>query len=256
MPLDYTREGKIATFTFNRPDVHNAIDLETLEQYHNALVDFRDDPSLWVGIITGAGSKAFCAGSDLKTTVEWRKGCINAPWRQPPTTMRGLELWKPLIAAVNGMAIGGGLELALSCDMRIAAEHARFGLPEVKLGLIPGWGGTSRLPHLVPWAIAAEMLFTGKPLDAQAALRVGLINRVVPAEQLMDAARAMASAICDNGPLAVRAAKQIMTASRHSGMEEALKMELQMGDYLLNTRDFEAGVQAFHTRSKPVFQGK
>ena len=256
MPLDCTREGRIAIFTLNRPEALNAIDPETIAQYHKALTQFRDDEEAWVGIVTGAGAKAFCAGADIKQTLPWLKDNINAPWRIPATTMRGFELWKPMIAAVNGMALGGGLEVALSCDIRIAAENATFGVPEVKLGLIPGWGGASRLPHLVPVAIAAEMLFTGKAISAQEAFRLGLVNKVVPQAELMDTARAYATTICENGPIAVRVAKRVMLTSLHSSLDDGLKLEVQLVDYLLTTRDFEEGTAAFVGKRKPCFTCK
>lgn len=245
MPLEYTKEGKLAIFTLNRPEALNAIDPDTLKELNAALCAFRDDDSVWTGIITGAGQKAFCAGADIKKTLPWMKENIGAPWRVPQTPMRGLELWKPLIAAVNGAALGGGLEIALSCDLRIAAENATFGVPEVKLGLIPGWGGTARLARVLPWALASEMVFTGKSLNAQEAYRLGLVNRVVPQPELMDCARQYAKTICENGPLAVRAAKKVMAAAKSLGVEEALKVEQQLEETLLATRDFEEGVAAF-----------
>lgn len=256
MPLDYVKDGKIAIFTLNRPDSLNVADPELLAEYNKALNDFREDENVWVGIVTGAGTKAFCAGADIRKTLPWMKGNINAPWRVPPTTMRGFQLWKPMIAAINGITFGGGFEIALSCDIRVASENAIFGVPEVKLGIIPGWGGTVRLPQMLPWAIASEMLFTGKPITAQDALKWGLVNKVVPQAELMDAARAYAAAICENGPLAVRGAKQVMQASRQLGMNEALALESQIEDTLLATHDFEEGSAAFLGKRKPNFTGK
>jgi len=165
-------------------------------------------------------------------------------------------LWKPMIAAVNGLALGGGCELALSCDIRIASENASFGVPEVKLGLIPGWGGTSRLPQVLPWAVAAEMLFTGKPLSAQDAYRLGLVNRVVPQAELIAVAKQMANTICENGPIAVRMAKKVMLESKHVSLDAALNAELQGIDYLLGTKDYEEGSSAFIEKRKPTFKGQ
>lgn len=141
MAVDYEKEGRIAIFTINRPEAMNALNIEVAQELHQAMTDFRDDPELWVGIITGAGEKAFCGGADIKDTLPFMKEHRQDPWSFPPTIMRGFELWKPLIAAINGMALGGGLEVALACDIRIASENARLGTPEVNLGLIPGWGG-------------------------------------------------------------------------------------------------------------------
>lgn len=189
MIIDYKKEGKLAIFTISRPEALNAINVQAARELHDALVDFRDDPELWVGIFTGAGEKAFCAGADIKDMLPFLKEILPAtPWKMPATNMRGLEIWKPLIAAINGLALGGGLELALACDIRIASEKARFGLPEVTLGLIPGWGGTQRLPRLVPTCKAAELLFTGKIIDAQEAYRIGLVNTVVPPEAVLSTA--------------------------------------------------------------------
>ncbi len=256
MPLEYKKEGKIAIFTLNRPDALNVVDPKTISEYHEALCDFRDDDNLWVGIITGAGLKAFCAGADIKNTLPWMKSISNKPWLSPTTLMRGFELWKPMIAAVNGIAFGGGLEIVLACDIRIAAENASFAVPEVKLGIIPGWGGAARLPHILPGAIAAEMLFTGRPINAAEAHRLGLVNKVVPQADLMNAAKEMAGAICDNGPLAVRGAKRVMLASIHHGLDAGLKLETEVEDLLLQTNDFEEGTAAFLGKRKAIFTGK
>jgi enoyl-CoA hydratase/carnithine racemase len=256
MPLEYVKENKVAIFTFNRPEALNAIDPETVNEYSQALIDFRNDDDIWVGIVTGTGEKAFCAGADIKKTIPWLKDGANAPWHQPPTPMRGLELWKPLIAAVNGLALGGGLEIALSCDIRIAAENAAFGVPEVKLGLLPAWGGAARLAHVLPWATAAELLLTGNPIKAQEAYRLGLINKVVPLTELMPTARQYANTICQAGPLAVRGAKRVMLASKHFGLEEALRLESQVADFLLTTEDLKEGTSAFVEKRKASFKGK
>ena len=257
MAIDYKKEGKIAIFTLNRPEVLNAIDPVSLEELSRALADFRDDDELWVGIITGAGDKAFCAGADLKAMGNWRLEQLGKPWQMPATIMRGLELWKPLIAAVNGMALGGGTEIVLACDLCIAAENAIFGLPEVKLGVIPDWGSTQRLPRAIPKVKAAELLFTGRPIDAQEAYRIGLVNKVVPLAELMTAARQMAETICEAGPLAVRAAKQAMIQGASPGLEEGQRLEAMLQDFLLtNTEDFREGIQAFKEKRKPIFKAR
>ena len=170
--------------------------------------------------------------------------------------MRGLELYKPLIAAINGLALGGGLELALACDIRVASENARFGVPEGTLGLIPGWGGTQRLPRCVPWAIAAEMLFTGKPISAQDAYRLGLVNRVVPLAELMPTAEAIARDILSVGPLAMKAAKQAMVRGTSVSLEEGLKIEADVEVPLFASEDLAEGRQAFIEKRKPEFKGR
>ena len=144
MAIDYKKEGNIAIFTINRPEARNSIGIADLRQLHETIIDFRDDPALWVGIIIGAGDKAFSAGADIKEMLPFDQENRSKPELTPSTPMRGLELWKPLIAAMNGSAYGGGLEIVLSCDIRIAADNAKMGLTEVNLGLISGWGGTQR----------------------------------------------------------------------------------------------------------------
>jgi len=176
MALLYEKRDRIAYITINRPRALNAIDPETLKELSEALIDFREDNNAWVAIITGSDRRAFCVGADIKEMLPVLSDIRNEWWRVPPTILRGLELWKPIIAAVNGLALGGGLELVLACDIRIAAENASFGVPEVTLGIMPGWGGTQRLVRAVPAAIAAEMLFFGQRIDAQEAYRIGLVN--------------------------------------------------------------------------------
>ena len=257
MVIDYKKEGRIAIFTINRPQAMNAMNVEGLRELGETMADFRDDPELWVGIITGAGERAFCAGADIKDMLPFlQENLPNTPWAMPDTPMRGLELWKPLIAAINGLALGGGLEIALACDIRIASENARLGTPEVNLGLIPGWGGTQRLPRMIPWCKAAEILLMGRPIDAQEAYRIGLVNKVVPLEQLMPTAREWAEVICQAGPLAVRAAKEAMTQGSSMTLEDGLRLENALEGYLVHTEDFTEGTRAFVEKRKPVYKAK
>lgn len=256
MAIDYQKDGRVAIFTINRPEALNAINRESLEELSRALIDFKDDDGLRVGIITGVGERAFCVGDDIRSLLPQFKQTKGQPWAGPPTILRGLDLWKPMIAAVNGYALGGGLEIALACDLRIASENATFGLPEVTLGLIPGWGGTQRLPRLIPRAKAAEMLFTGRAIDAQEAYRIGLINKVVPLAQLMTVAREMAEMVCRPAPLAVRAAKQAMIQGSSLSLENGLELEKTLIDFLATTEDFDEGCQAFLTKRKANFKGR
>ena len=257
MAIDYQKEGKIAIFTINRPEALNSINVQAARELREAMVDFRDDPELWVGIITGAGDRTFCAGADIKDMLPFLKENLqNRPWAMPDTPMRGLEIWKPLIAAINGVALGGGLELALACDLRIASEKARFGTPEITLGLIPGWGGTQRLPRMIPSCKAAELLLMGKPIDAQEAYRIGLVNIVVPPESVMPTARKWAETICQAGPLAVRAAKEAMVRGSSLSLEDGLRLENALEAYVMNTEDFTEGITAFGEKRKPDFKGK
>jgi enoyl-CoA hydratase/carnithine racemase len=256
VPVDYKKEGKIAIFTIDRPRAFNAVDRETWEALHSAMADFRDDDDLWVGIVTGAGSKAFCAGADIKDTLPFMQQHGHSHWAWPSTPMYGLDLWKPLIAAINGVALGGGLEIALACDIRVAVEGARLGTPEVTLGLIPGWGGTQRLPRMVPWCKAAELVLMGKPIDAQEAYRIGLVNKVVPPEALMTTAKAWAEIICQAGPLAVRSAKEAMIRGASMPLNDGIVLERALLSYVLGSEDFVEGTAAFAEKRKPDFKAK
>ena len=254
--VEYTKEGKIAIFTINRPEALGALNVEGMTQLNNAFIDFRDDDELLVGIITGTGDKAFSAGVDIKDYLPFVKRTTDKPWKRPAGIMRELDIWKPLIAACNGLTYGGGLELALACDMVIASENATFALPEVTVGLCPGGGGTQRLPRVIPRRIAAEMLFTGKPIDAQEAYRIGLVNKVVPRDELMTEAKKLAETICQAAPLAVRTAKEAMMRGLDMSLEEGLRLEDDFQRYIMSTKDFEEGITAFREKRKPKFKGK
>ena len=254
--LDYTKEGKIATFTINRPEAMNALNLQVTRELHEALIDFRDDENLWVGIFTGAGDKAFCAGAAIKGVLPCLAKDGQGMWAFAATHNRGMDLWKPLIAAINGFCLGGGLEIALGCDIRIAGEKARLGVPEVTLGLIPGDGGTQRLPRAIPRCKAAEMLLMGRLIDAQEAYRIGLVNTVVPPDQVMSTAKEWAETICKAGPLAVRAAKQAMLRGCEMPLNDGLRLEFMLNAYVTSTEDFTEGTTAFVEKRKPVYKGK
>ena len=256
MAIDYKKEGRIAIFTINRPEAMNAMNMEALRELSKAMANFRDDPELWVGIITGAGERAFCGGADIKDTLPFMKEHGGEEGAFPPSIMRGFELWKPLVAAINGLAVGGGLEIALSCDIRIASETARLGTPEVNLGLIPGWGGTQRVPRMVPWCKAAEILLMGRPIDAQEAYRIGLVNKVVPQAEVMPTAKEWAQAICQAAPLAVRAVKEAMVRGYNMSLEDGLRLENSLVAYIMGTEDFTEGTTAFVEKRKPVYKAK
>lgn len=253
--IEYHKEDKIAIITIKRPETLGAITLKDFEKLHDVFVDFRDDDDLLVAIITGTG-KVFCSGVDVEDMLPFVKRTANTPWQQPTTPMRGLDLWKPLIAALNGIALGGGLETALACDIRIASENAKFGFPEVKVGMLPGLGGTQRLLRLIPPTIAAEMIFTGKMIDAQEAYRIGLVSRVVPLDKLMLTAKELAEAICEGGPVAIRKSKEAMVRGMSLGLEEGLRFEHSLTPAVVFSRDFEEGIKAFAEKRKPKFEGK
>jgi len=254
--LEYEKEGKIAIFRINRPEAMGALNVEGMTLLQNSLLDFRDDDDLWVGIITGTGDKVFSAGIDIKDFLPFVQKTTDKKWQRPDGIMRGLDIWKPLIAACNGLTIGAGLEISLACDMIIASENAKFGLPEVKVGVCPGGGGTQRLPRKIPVNLAAEMMFTGKTIDAQEAYRIGLVNKVVPLDQLMPEAKKLAEEICKAAPLAVRTAKECIMRGLSLSLEDGLRLEDDFQTYIGSTKDFEEGLTAFREKRKPKYIGK
>jgi enoyl-CoA hydratase/carnithine racemase len=256
MTVGIERDDKVAIITINRPRAFNSLDLTTFQEFHDRLLEFRNDPTLLVGIITGAGNRAFSIGADIKEMLPYLKEVRKGPGALPPSIMRGLRIWKPLVAAINGLALGGGLEIALACDIRIASEKARFGTPEVTLGLIPGWGGTQRLPRMLPWCKAAELLLSGSLIDAGEAYRIGLVNQVVPAEQVLPVAKEWAATICQAAPLAVRAAKEAMIKGYEMSLDDGLELENELESQVCGTRDFAEGLAARAERRKPDYRGE
>ncbi|MFC1958181.1 enoyl-CoA hydratase/isomerase family protein [Chloroflexota bacterium] len=256
MPLEYEKKNKIAYITLNRPEARNAMDFEMYEQLSKAWIDVRDDPDVWVAIITGAGDKAFSAGRDLKTSVEQPELWHIWQTQEDMILNRGLEVWKPVIAAVNGYCLAGGMTLLLATDIRIAAEHASFGLAEVTRGLLPGNGGTQRAIQQLPYPIAMYLLLTGDRMSAQDAYRYGLVNKVVPLDELMTEAEKVAERICENGPLAVRATKELAVKGQYLPIEYGLRLEAAMRQILFSSEDGKEGPRAFAEKRKPVWRGK
>jgi enoyl-CoA hydratase/carnithine racemase len=240
MPIEYRKEGNLALFTINRPEVLNALSLETLRELSDDLADFRDDPRLSVGIITGAGDKSFCTGMDLKSTI----GLSTASLFGEGTFVRGLDVWKPLIAAINGYAFGGGFEIALACDIRIASENASFGLTEVTVGLMPGWGGTQRLPRLLSVGKAVELILMGKRITADEAFRLNLVSEVVAIGDLATTAKEWAGQIAELDSTAVQSAKQAMIRGRNMALRDGLRIESELLSRLAAFRDFDASRNA------------
>jgi enoyl-CoA hydratase/carnithine racemase len=255
----YEKKGHVACITLNRPEAYNAINGEAWEGLTNAWISVRDDPEVRVAIVTSAGDKAFCSGADLK---EIAANMMLPPDKRPRnmvpdiTPMRGLEVWKPFIAAVKGIATGGGLELAMACDIIIVADNARLGLMEVKQGVMPGMSGTQRLPRLVPLNIAMEILLTGDFIDAKEAYRIGLVNKVVPAADLMSTAEELANRIAENGPLAVQAIKQAAIRGLQMSLADGIRFEEYLSKALTMTEDAQEGPVAFAQKRKPVFKGR
>jgi len=263
MGIDYEKRGRIAIVTINRPEAMNALDLEMSRHLAEVWRDVRDDPQVWVAVVTGAGEKAFCAGADLKKLGEYYTSLTpfqrRLRWEHEPGLggiTRNLWVPKPVIAAINGHCLAGGLELALSCDLRVAAEHATFGLTEVRWGIIPGAGGTQRLPRLIPVGIALELILTAQPINAQRAYEVGLVNRVVSLPDLMPAALGLAETICANAPLAVRTAKEAVWRGLDLSLEDGLRLEALLGDPLRETQDVQEGLRAFREKRQPEFKGQ
>lgn len=258
MALLFEVEDRIATITLNRPEVMNAMDPETYSELSEAWRTVRDDPDIWAAIITGAGDRSFTSGADLRG-VSGRLN--NEAWRFWQTQSeqllnRGLEVWKPVIAAVNGYCLGGGVTLLLATDIRIASRNATFGLSEVKRGILPANGGTQRTLRQLPYPIAMELLLTGDRIDAERAKTIGLINEVVESAELMERARDMAKRICENGPLAVRAIKELAVRSQYLSLEDGLRMEQAISRILGTTDDAKEGIKAFGEKRPANFEGK
>lgn len=257
MSIDFELKEGVATITINRPERHNALDPEHYEALSNAWIRVRDDNDVRCAIVTGAGEKSFSSGADLKSHIG-RKVEPQEMWltQRGQLLNRGLEVWKPVIAAVNGYCLGGGMTLLLSTDIRIAAEHATFGVSEVKRGVIPANGGTQRLLSQLPHPIAMELLLTGKSINADVAARWGLVNAVVPAQKLMETAREYASAIAANAPLAVQAAKELAIRSKDMDLASGLRMEQFVNRILQTTEDVAEGRAAFAEKRAPNFKGR
>jgi len=255
--ITFEREGRLALITLNRPERMNAIDAQTSHELREAFSAFRDDDGLWVAILTGAGDRAFSTGNDLVAMAEAMAGKGSLRFDAPFAGItRDFECWKPIIAAINGYCLAGGLELALCCDIRVAVEHAQFGVPEVTRAIIPAAGGTQRLPRMVPRGIALELLLTGARFDAQWALRYGLVNYVVPADQVLPKARELAQKICENGPLAVRAAKESALRGVELPLSEGLVQEVEFSRRVIRTEDAREGPTAFAQKRKPEYKGR
>jgi enoyl-CoA hydratase len=246
-----------ATVTVTRPDKLNALNAETISELHDAFRALADAPDVGGVIVTGEGEKAFVAGADIAELA--KMGSIDGidVSRQGQQAFRFLErMGKPVIAAVNGYALGGGMELALACHLRIAAENARFGLPEVKLGIIPGYGGTVRLPRIVGRGRALELILTGEMIPAQRAYEIGLVNRVVDQQELRATAEALLDTILANGPVALRFALEAVDRSLETGIEDGLGLEAHLFGLLASTRDMREGMEAFLGKRAPAFSGR
>ena len=257
MTVHFKVENHIAEITLDRQEVRNAIDLETIQELNQIFGEVKDNNDIWVAILTGAGDKAFSAGADL-AKLPAQLAALGKPLRDVGSGILGGAdiLLKPLIAAVNGLALGGGTELALACDLRIAAENATFGLTEARWGIMPAGGGTQRLPRVIPLAWAMEILFTAKRIDAQEAYRIGLVNRVVPLAELMPTARQLAQDICENAPLSIRGIKEAVLRGLELRLSEGLLLESMILGRLQTSEDSREGIQAFLEKRKPEWKAR
>jgi len=262
MSLHFKVDGHVAWITLDRPEALNAIDPETHAELVAAWERFRDEDELRVAVLTGAGSKAFCAGVDLKRMGDFYRGVPPGQrlevWSRAPGIggiTRNLEVGKPVIAAVNGICLGGGLELALAFDLPLASANATFGLPEVRWAIIPGQGGTQRLPRTVPASVALEMILTAQPINAERAASIGLVNHVYPIARLRTEARKMAEMIVSHPPRAVRAALAAVRRGLTMPFTEALRLEQELADPLRDSPDNQEARAAFREKRTPRWTG-
>ncbi len=253
----YEKSEGIATITLNRPEALNAFSKEVVEEILQALEDIRRDENVRVVILTGAGEKAFSAGADIKAMIG-----IN-PLKARELSLMGEKLCvsfenleKPVIAALNGYALGGGMEVAMSCDIRIASENVRMGQTEINIGLIPGWGGTQRLTRLVGRGKAKELVFTGRMIDARTAEQLGIVNMVVAADKFRETVRQFALELAAKAPVALKIAKALIDKGADIGLESALALEREGFGVVASTEDLQEGVKAFTEKRKPTFKGK
>ena len=254
----YETKGAVVRITLNRPEAMNAFDLPTAQELGRRLEEFDRDPALRVAIMTGAGDKAFCAGADLKKMHGGsHAGGIRELWQSELQYRLGqrLQVAKPVIAAINGYCLAGGLELALGCDIRIASTTASFGCPEVRWSILHGFGAM-RLPHTVPMSVAMEMLLTGERIDAARALAVGLVSRVVEPARLLPEAEALAARIGENGPLAIQITKELAWRSLHQHPDDALRFYAAVTALIHETEDAKEGPRAFAEKRAPQFKGR
>src|SRR5256714_3069866 len=250
------RRERVAIITINRPEKRNALNIRTREEGAAALEELREDDSVGVVVFTGAGDKAFIAGADIgefagRTALTQRAVMLG---RSLFTAIDSFP--KPVIAMINGFCLGGGCELALSCDLRVASESARFGQPEINLGIIPGGGGTQRLTRLVGEGKAMELILTGEMIDAQTAYRLGLVNIVVPAADLEAKTMELANRIAEKSPVALRMAKEAVKTAARANLDEGLRREVDLFALCFSSEDKDEGVRAFLEKRKPKFKGR
>ncbi|HYC47223.1 MAG TPA: enoyl-CoA hydratase-related protein [Burkholderiales bacterium] len=258
MTVLFSVENHIATVVLNRPESMNAIDPDMRRELIATWQRVREDDDVLVVVVTGAGDKAFCTGADLKKTLPSNESFAQETFARaaPVSPVAHMEMDKPIIAAINGYAMGGGMEIALACDIRIASDNAQFALSEARVGSIPGSGGTQRLPRAIGMSDAMLMLLTAERIDAQEALRMGLVSRVVPRDQLMPAALDIAGKIAANAPLAVRAIKRLAKRGMDMPLQQAIDSERYVFGLLYQSEDRIEGRKAFAEKRKPQYKGR
>ncbi len=254
----YEVDDHLARVTINRPEKLNAMDPETYTALSEAWVRIRDDSDVWAAIVTGAGERAFSAGADLEKTITPGEEEWDTFWKTQEEMIlnRGLEVWKPIIAAVDGYCLAGGMTLLLATDFRIAGENAEFGLSEVKRGILPGNGGTQRTIRQLPYPIAMDLLLTGDTIDAEEAHKWGLVNEIVPAGESMETAEEYAERLLSSAPLAVQAIKELAVRGRNMPLSEGIRLEQSFGRHLSETRDAREGVEAFREDREPEWEAR
>ena len=256
--IRYEKRRRVVYVTIDRPECLNALHAPASAEIREAFADFREDAEALVAVLTGSGERAFCAGDDLKYHAENRR-----PGEAYPDAARtpfggitaDFTCWKPIIAAINGYALGGGMELAMACDIIVAAEHAQLGLPEPRMGVAAGTGAVYFLPRHVPKKIAMGLLLTGRRISAKEAYRIGLVNEVVPSKELMDAAERWAGEILECAPLAVRATKQMAIEGLGMPLEQAMRQTYSEWERAKASDDYAEGPKAFAEKRRPVWRG-
>lgn len=252
----YEKRGQVALITVNREPQLNSINSLASREMQAAWEDFRDDTNLRAAVLTGAGRRAFSTGMDLVATSQGENQFAAGPQAPFGGFTKRMPIYKPIIAAINGYCLAGGLELALACDIRLCTPESRFGLPEVRWAIMPGAGGTQRLPRAIPQAWANYMVLTGEQIDAETASRIGLVSHVVPGDELLDKAFEIAHTICERGPLAVAAAKEAIIRGQDMPLENGLAYEDIALGRLMTTEDAQEGPRAFAEKRKPVYYGR
>jgi enoyl-CoA hydratase/carnithine racemase len=251
------RDGAVAVVTINRPAVLNALSIQTLDELRQVMLDLRNDDGVRAVVVTGAGPKSFVAGADIKELAQQTPVSLRELGRAGQAVFDLIELLgKPVIAAINGFALGGGCELAMACTIRLAADTARLGQPEINLGLIPGYGGTQRLARLIGQGRALELLLTGTPISAEEAFRIGLVNRVVPAGELMAAATALAAQLAAQAPVAARYIIEAVHRGQDVPLADGQAIEATLFGLAAATDDMREGTRAFLEKRKPTFKGQ